>query len=395
MLITKYFNTAFLPLLLLFTIGCSSGEEDFTPKLSVSNTIFTEGNPDGAAVLNLSIQKSAISAVTFDYTIQEGTAQQNLDYIGENGTVTFQPGESTTTLSIDLVNDDDIELNESFVVSFTLNNSPEVNANFEIVVENDDLSYDISSDSEGFITPASYNSMKLIWSDEFDQSSLNLDNWSYNLGNGCDLGICGWGNEELQNYTEDVDNVFLENGRLFIRAKEDTPGNYTSGRILSENKQAFKYGRVDIRAKLPEGQGIWPALWMLGTNISDVGWPKCGEIDIMELKGQFPDVSYGTIHYDDNGYKYNSGSTSLTENKKFSDEFHVFSILWDRNKIIWYIDYIPFKTVSSAAIGTNYPFNNEFYFIMNIAVGGLFVGPPDESTVFSQQMEVDYIRVFQ
>ncbi len=392
----RNFIVAFLgSITLIFATGCNNDAENFTPVLKLANTIYDEGNIDGAAVLNLSMPQTSSTPVIFDYSIQEASAKRGVDYIDQTGEISFQPGETEAVLSIDLVNDEDIELNEAFTVLFTLEGSPEVSFNFEIIIENDDLTYAISSDAEGFITPDNYNSMQLVWSDEFEGTSLNLDNWNYNIGNGCNEGICGWGNEELEVYTDDVDNVFVESGKLTIRATEDSPGNYESGRILTENKKVFKYGRIDIRAKLPEGQGIWPALWMLGNNIGDVGWPKCGEIDIMEAVGQFPAVTYGTIHYDVDGYQFTSSSYSLNENKKFSDQYHVFSILWDRNKIIWYVDYEPFKTISSSSVGLTYPFNQEFFFIMNLAVGGLWPGPPDETTVFPQQMEIDYIRVFQ
>ena len=127
-----------------------------------------------------------------------------------------------------------------------------------------------------------------------------------------------------------------------------------------------RYGRIDIRAKLPEGQGIWPALWMLGSNIDDVGWPQCGEIDIMEYLGHQPWISHGTAHYDSNGHQYIPSSYSLGVSESFKDEFHVFSIHWDRNQITWYVDYNLFKSLTREQIGTTYPFNQYFFFIMNV-----------------------------
>jgi beta-glucanase (GH16 family) len=165
--------------------------------------------------------------------------------------------------------------------------------------------------------------------------------------------------------------------------------------MITKAKKEFQYGRIDIRARLPYGQGIWPAIWMLGANIDDVGWPRCGEIDIMELVGHLPKVSHGTAHYDVDGWASKGSSYALTTGQTFSDEFHVFTIVWEMNRIKWYVDYNKFFELSAQDVGGTYPFNNPFFFIMNIAVGGNWPGDPDETTVFPQTMEVDYIRVFQ
>ncbi len=210
--------------------------------------------------------------------------------------------------------------------------------------------------------------MRLIWSDEFEDEALNDQNWSYNLGNGCDLGICGWGNEELQSYTDLAENIYLENGALHIVAQQNP--TYTSARILTEDKQEFQFGRIDIRARLPYGQGIWPAIWMLGANIGDVGWPKCGEIDIMEMIGSEPRTIHGTVHYDNNGYQYTGRAKSISPPESYSEDYHVFSIVWDRNSIKWYVDYDEYFFVTKSSLGEGYPFNNPFYFLLNAAIGG-------------------------
>ena len=151
-------------------------------------------------------------------------------------------------------------------------------------------------------------------------------------------------------------------------------------------------GRIDIRARLPKGKGIWPALWMLGTNIDQNPWPACGELDIMEMVGNDPTKVFGTVHYNNNGYVKSDGFLKLSTGD-FSDKFHVFSVLWDLDIIIWYVDNQPFKTFRRSP-GSVYPFNNPFYFVLNVAVGGQWPGDPDGTTVFPQQMTVDYIRVF-
>ena len=182
-----------------------------------------------------------------------------------------------------------------------------------------------------------------------------------------------------------------------IEARKESVNNsnYTSSRIVTRDKKSFKYGRVDIRAVMPEGQGIWPALWMLGSNHFQVGWPTCGEIDIMEMIGGGDgrdNVLRGTAHWNQGGHvSYGQG---YTHESNLSDEYHVYSIIWDDQNIRWYFDDINFNTmdITSEALSA---FHNNFYFIMNVAVGGVWPGSPDNTTLFPQWMIVDYIRVFQ
>ena len=199
---------------------------------------------------------------------------------------------------------------------------------------------------EGYATPFSYDGMTLVWNDEFIGTQLNEDDWSFEIGDGCDISpdLCGWGNNELQYYKEE--NCWVEGGLLHIEAREEEFGGraYTSSRIHTQNKQGFKYGRIDIRAIMPEGQGLWPALWMLGTNITSVGWPKCGEIDIMEMIGGSGRENYvsGNAYWDDNG-KANQPNGYTLDEGFLSDKFHVFSIIWDEVGIKWFVndDFVP------------------------------------------------------
>lgn len=251
----------------------------------------------------------------------------------------------------------------------------------------------------GYSTPLTYPNMTLVWQDEFDGTELNPTNWTHETGN----GASGWGNNELQYYQPA--NTFLQEGNLVIKAKSEKLSgfNYTSSRIITKGKKEFKYGRVDIRAILPKGQGIWPALWMLGSNINDpgMGWPKCGEIDIMELIGGTGsgagrnDKVYGTVHWDNAGnYASYGGNTLLTNGKIFNDEFHVFSMVWDDTTIKWYLDDVQFHIIDITPAELS-EFKEKFFFIFNVAVGGKWPGSPDGTTVFPQRMVVDYIRVFQ
>ena len=237
----------------------------------------------------------------------------------------------------------------------------------------------------------SYPNMELVWSDEFEGNNINTQNWTY------DLGASGWGNNELQNYTSSTNNSYVSDGCLNIIAKEEN-GSYTSARLKSIDLQEFQYGRIDVSAKLPEGQGIWPAIWMLGHNFPSTGWPSCGEIDIMELIGNEPSTVHGTAHWGSNwsGHQYSGDEISLPAGQKFSDAFHLFSIIWTENNITWLMDDQPYFSIDNLQMnGQPYPFNNSFFFIMNIAVGGNWPGYPNNTTIFPQSMKVDYVRVFQ
>ena len=246
----------------------------------------------------------------------------------------------------------------------------------------------------GYTTPLSYPDMDLVWSDEFNGDRINTDDWSFEIGTGCP-DLCGWGNNELQYYQPD--NSRVANGLLTIEAREQLveSSNYTSTRMITRDKQSFLYGRVDIRARLPKGQGIWPALWMLGQNITSVGWPRCGEIDIMEMIGGSgrERQSHGNLYWDQNGPRDNPKTYTLSSGR-FYDEFHVFSITWDEEEIKWFVDDEEFHVVNITD-DTKSAFHKPFFFIFNIAVGGNWPGSPDNTTVFPTQMDVDYIRVFQ
>ena len=247
----------------------------------------------------------------------------------------------------------------------------------------------------GYTTPLSYPDYDLVWNDEFDGSSLSSD-WVHETGTGSN----GWGNNELQYYQPE--NTEVRDGYLIITAKNEIAGSqsYTSSRIKTQGLQSFQYGRIDIRAALPQGQGIWPALWMLGDSYSTVGWPACGEIDIMEMVGgthqqpQGDAYVHGTIHWEENGQRAQYGGYNKLSQGIYADAFHVFSIEWDSTSITWYRDDVAYHTadITPAALSE---FHESFFFIFNVAVGGNWPGSPDNSTQFPQQMAVDYVRVFQ
>jgi beta-glucanase (GH16 family) len=232
-----------------------------------------------------------------------------------------------------------------------------------------------------------YKAPKLLWSDEFDKDCLpDSTKWGYDTGNNT-----GWGNNELEYYTNRQENANVSNGILKINLiKESYQGfNYTSARLLSKGKFSFKYGRVDIRAKLPSGGGTWPALWMLGDNITSAGWPACGEIDIMEHVGNQLNKIYATLHHPNHSGANGDGGTVNISNA--TSEFHIYSLDWSSNQIKFYVDNQLFYTFAN---NSNLPFNQNFFLIMNVAMGGNFGGTVD-SNFTSSSMEIDYVRVYQ
>lgn len=242
-----------------------------------------------------------------------------------------------------------------------------------------------------------------VWADEFDAEAnapINSENWT------CEIGGHGWGNNELEYYTDSLENVSHDgNGNLVITAMEGQPESgetcwygqcaYTSARCTTQNKMEFSYGRVEARIQIPTGQGVWPAFWSLGADFPEVGWPLSGEIDILENIGSLPNMIYGTVHGPN--YSGASGIGNAHEGAEpFTNDFHVYAIDWDENIIRWYVDGELFGIVSVNDLGNReWVFDHDFFLIMNIAVGGAWPGFPDESTVFPQQMLVDYVRHYQ
>jgi beta-glucanase (GH16 family) len=249
---------------------------------------------------------------------------------------------------------------------------------------------------------------ELVWSDEFESDEIDGSKWSFELGDGCDISenLCGWGNNELQYYTNRDENAFISNGKLVLRARKEAPlyqgeHQYTSARMVTKNKGDWKYGRIDVRAKMPVGQGLWPAIWMLPTDTVYGAWPSSGEIDIMEYLGHKPREVLGTIHYGHGGFsnwRYNSQYYELEEGEgTFADDFHVFTVLWTEDCIQFQVDgeNIGVPNTRSTVLPTTYPFDQKFHMILNVAVGGNLPGNPDATTSFPQVMQVDYVRVYQ
>lgn len=384
-------------LLFIFLAGCDkkSDGNDIVPAASISDVTVAEGNSGAsAALVRVTLSAATSKTVTIRYSTIEGTAKAGSDFTAaSNSAVTLQPNETSKDISIPLVADEVRESDEAFRVIITAENATVQQEIATVTIQNDDTKVPVAD--AGYDAPSSYEGYSLVWKDDFDGPALDQAAWSFENGDGCP-NICGWGNNELEYYRPE--NLFFQDGKMIIEARAEAFGgkNYTSSKIVSRGKKTFKFGRIDIRAKLPRGKGIWPALWLMPQSSVYGGWPRSGEIDLMELIGHEPSKVYGTIHYGPG-----PGSTQISRgytlpSGTFNDEFHVFSLEWKQDQIKWFVDGNLFSTVNKADLGANnYPFNEDFYLIFNLAVGGNWPGSPDASTTFPQWLIVDYIRVYQ
>lgn len=234
----------------------------------------------------------------------------------------------------------------------------------------------------------------LVLEDNFDvEGAPDNSIWGFDIG----TGENGWGNNELQYYTDRNENVTVQNGFLLITAQEESfeGSAYTSARLLTKGKFDQRYGRFETRIRLPWGQGIWPAFWMLGADIDNNPWPAAGEIDIMEFRGQEPTTIIGSVH----GPGYSGGEAISKEftltNDRFDTGFHIFGIEWGPDFVNYYVDDVLYNQITPADVTGEWVFDKPFFILMNVAVGGTFVGAPNSETVFPQTMLVDYVRVYQ
>ena len=391
------------PLLYLLLFGaaaCSKGSKGGgqsntgnQPSVKVSDVTQARQTTTSAFRFYIDLSAAGTQAVTVSYATSDGTAKAGTDYTAMTGSVTIAAGQTETYIDVPVLGDSLRQSNQAFYFSLSNpTNSVLGTAKAVGTIINTDLLY-LPTDTTGYTTPTSYPGYHLAWSDEFSGNALNTGDWNYEQGG------TGWGNHELENYTNRTQNAFVSAGHLVIEARQESYGgnNYTSARLTTQGKQQFSSGRIDIRAKLPVSKGMWPALWMLGSNITSVPWPGCGETDIMELVGSAPSQVTGSLHWQqaggaegtyNNNYDLSSGD--------FSQQFHVFSIIWQTDSVQFLVDdQVYVKGGASKVTSGTYPFNSPFFFIFNVAVGGDWPGPPDGTTIFPQRMFVDYVRVFQ
>lgn len=382
---------------LLFFARCSTSEgvKEIVPKITIQNVERFEGDEGIQRIdFKISLEESHTNDIIINYRSDDGSAFQNSDYIKIDGQITIPSGSTEAIIPLKIISDNIKEGKEVFRLKFESDMEVEMNRmTADIIIIDDDTQ--LPYDSEDYTTSSSYAGWKLTWADEFEGAEINTTYWTHEIGKGDN----GWGNNEWEYYTDAPENSRIENGKLVIEARDDSWNGhkYTSARMITKDKKSFDFGRTDIRAKLPFGQGIWPALWMLGNTIDQKGWPACGEIDILELIGNLPSTSHATVHFgvDFSNHKY-AGNSYHVSDEMFNDRFHVFSVVREYNQMWFYVDDILiFEFSSKDTQGQPYPFNEQFFYIFNVAIGGNWPGDPDETTVFPQQMLVDYIRVFE
>ncbi len=391
-----------IPLLVSLT-SCSEDDMDETmndfPVLVAEDMTVLEGDDNNTIELVVTLDREPASNVIIRYSTRNGTAESGRDFVGiSDASLVIQAGQTEGKIPITIIGNTFPQPNRHFDIVFTsvINATVENNAvRITIIDDDEEIIGSLNIPDEGYVSPISYPGYQMVWSDDFNGDRLNEEFWTHEIGTGSN----GWGNNELQYYQPD--NTYIhENEYLIIEAKQQSVSGsqYTSSRIITSDKASFKYGRIDIRAALPKTQGIWPALWMLGESFWSEGWPSCGEIDIMEMLGHQPNRVYGTAHWgpDFSQRQLKERSIFAEQGTDFHSRFHVFSIVWEEDRIEWFVDERSYNVLTPADMnGFDYPFNDEFFFIFNVAVGGNWPGSPDVSTVFPQFMVVDYIRVFQ
>jgi beta-glucanase (GH16 family) len=336
-------------LILFFTVlSCKKAGADIGNKTPPSNLILNAVvSTDSSGTVNFTATADNASRYTYDFGNGDGRTSTS-------GSINYQyasSGTNTYSVTVTAANTTDLTIKKTIEITIT--------------------------------RPAQV----LFWSEEFDKDGApDSTKWGYDIGNGDN----GWGNAELEYYTNRTKNAVVEGGVLKINAlKENYNGSaYTSARLLSKSKFEFTYGKVEVRAKVPSGVGTWPAIWMLGSNAATVGWPACGEIDIMEHLGRTENTIYGTLHYP--GHSGGSADGHTTVITDATKAFHIYTLEWSASAVKIYADGVLFHTTVNSS---NLPFNHDFFLILNVAMGGGFGGAVDPA-VTSGTMEVDYIRVY-
>jgi len=367
------------------------------PELKAEDLSIPEGNQNSTVNIRLALSSAGDANVVIKYSTKNASAIAGSDYTAiSDGSVTIAPGKTEALIPINIIGDKFNEQDETFeLVIISALNASVIKSKAVITIKNDDQggSTQIEIPTTGYNTPTEYAGYNLAWADEFQGTAVDESNWTFEIGNNN-----GWGNNELQYYKKENSSIF-DNNYLIITAKPEQTGSfeYTSSRLITKGKKEFTFGRVDIRAAMPIGQGIWPALWTLGADIGTNSWPACGEIDIMEYLGHDSERTHGTAHWGTQAnHKYKGSSTLSGAEGDFNAAFHVFTILWEKDKIEWLVDDKKFYQITANDMeGLPYPFNKPQFFLINLAVGGNWPGYPDETTVFPQRYIVDYIRVFQ
>jgi hypothetical protein len=349
----------------------NTDERTKLPEASITNVTKERTAENNTFQFDVTLSTSTTSDVRINYTTVASTAKEGIDFVATSGTLTIPAGATKRTIDVTVIGNPLRKANQVFGVNLeqpqncTLKNAQGVGT---IVNEN---SLYLPVDNAGYSTPTAYPGYRLAWADEFDGKMIKPNIWTHEQGNNG-----GWGNNELQNYTDRRQNSFVSEGNLVIEARAENLAGfpYTSARMITKRNKAFKFGRVDIRAKLPKTKGVWPALWMLGSNIDQVGWPACGEIDMMELVGHEPSKVHQTVHYGASfaSHQY-KGSSYTLQGETFDEKFHVFSLEWEQDRIKMFVDDKPVFSIDRLLLGSLTPsiMNSSSYLILPLVAIGL------------------------
>ncbi len=385
--LTRLFFRVMVPCILLMG-SCTRGPVEYgLPKVTLLPRNDTEGSGKNK-VITVKAKHSHASdlPVTVTYSTEDSTAKANLDYIPiDDSTFVFNPGETLATFHVTFISDTITEFTKAFKIIITkVDNGQGIGESLPITITDDDF-YNVSQTTDGYISPLQIPGMRLMLAEEFTDSLSPLFDFNYDIGQSTLFN-------QLQTFTNNPQNIKVSNGNLVITARKDGD-KYTSAGLNTRSIVYFQYGLIMIRAKMPKGTGIWPSFWMLGNDFDGTNWPLCGQIDIATLRGQDPNQMMGAVYYYLSDVQERQSYFSLPlYTDTFSDEYHVFSILWQPDQIQWYVDNKKYMTFSKSDVGDSYVFNSQFWLNITLAVGGNLVGDPDFSTQFPQTMKIDYIR---
>ncbi|MCL4106401.1 UNVERIFIED_CONTAM: hypothetical protein GTU68_030359 [Idotea baltica] len=379
-------------------ISACDKEEQITdiiqfPRIKVANTSFVENE---AALISVALTWPYTSPVTVQYELldlENKSAEAGVDYIAESGEVVFSPGDTLAQIPVELLDDIISEQDEKFRIQLSDPIYGELlNTEAILTIVNDDN--ELIVDGSGYDAPENYQGYDRVWEDDFSGNAINASTWSHETGNN------GWGNNELQNYTDRrSENARVENGKLVIEAHQEkyATRDYTSARLVSKGKGDWLYGRFVTRAKLASGVGVWSAIWMLSSDNIYKGWPHSGEIDILENVGFDPDSLIGTIHtlkYNHLKGTHKNGGVRLSDAQNV---YHEYILEWEENQLRFYVDNLEIFRYDNEGTGAEaWPFDQPFHMILNLAYGGNWGGregiKPEQ---LPARMEVDYVRVYQ
>ena len=329
----------FLSFLILFaSCGDSDAEIEIMEDMPILNIGDAQAVESDGAIMRfrVTISETSSSPVEFNYEVSGSTAEPNVDYSIPGTSATIEANRTSVEVLVSIIDDQKKEVEEELQIKILNVSGAELGiAEATGLIIDDDQSVYVE---DGYMTDEEHYGYTIAWQDEFSIEAIDESSYNFEIGDGCP-NLCGWGNNELQTYTDDPSNIYIKDGSLIIKAIATSQSSYSSSRITTKDKHEFRYGRIDIRAKITKGQGIWPAIWMLGHNIDDVGWPACGEIDIMENVGHETQKVHGTAHWGPQGRGFSTfQGTAYAIADDYADRFHVFSLVWEANKVDWYVD---------------------------------------------------------